>query len=318
MTPLPAAAWTQHSPSIRSTVIYWVARGTLRQIYRAWPLTERGIARLGVVERFFDRFPDPAGVSITFTTLGQIPVETTKPLRTGVAGPPEVTVLYLHGGAFVFCGPATHRRLCARLTIELGVPVHSIRYRSLPETDLGGIVDDAYQAYQALLEQLSPHSRIVVAGDSAGGFLAVKLCELAARDGLQAPAALVAYSPLIDLDGELDDGPWDTRDAYQPARTLRRLQQIWGDATETLPGARALQELDPAIFPPTLITLAAGELVEHAALSLTNHLAAAGRTIETHRWRRGVHAFPVLDYLTPESRSASQITIAFLRRTLGL
>lgn len=50
---------------------------------------------------------------------------------------------------------------------------------------------------------------------------------------------------------------------------------------------------------------------------MTEQLSEAGRTVETHRWHSGVHAFPVLNGLTPESRQAGELTVEFLRRVLG-
>lgn len=325
--PIARGAVTTHrSPSPESRLLYWGARATLRHVYRAWPLTDSGIRGLAAVERGFDRLPHPPGVRIESSMLGGVPVVTTTPAgvsadrssadRSAAGGVGDTVVLYLHGGAFVFCGPGTHRRLCGSLALGLGVPVHAVRYRKLPEVDLGGIVDDAFAAYRALANQLPGH-RIVLAGDSAGGFLAAKLCELAALDGIRPPAAVVGYSPLFDLDAQLREGHWLRRDAYQPASTVRRAQTLWAGRSEDLRGARSMLEVDPAVFPPTLITLAAGELVEGPALALTEHLSTADRVVQTHRWHSGVHAFPVLDSLTPESRQARDITIDFLRRELA-
>ncbi|WP_216695533.1 alpha/beta hydrolase [Dietzia psychralcaliphila] len=321
------AVTTHRDASPQSRALYWAARATLRQVYRVWPLTDAGIRGLAAVERGFTRLPHPAGVNVDQTTLGGVPAVTIAPesIHPELAGPEaagpdamaDVAVLYLHGGAFVFCGPSTHRRLCSSLATGLGAPVHSVKYRKLPEVDIGAVVDDVYRAYRALSAQLPAEHRIVVAGDSAGGFLAAKLCELAARDGTRRPAALVGYSPLVDLDGDLSDGSWFTRDAYQPASTVRRAQQLWASRPHQLPGCRSMLDCDPAVFPPTLITLAAGELVETAALALTERLHAAGRTVGTHRWHTAVHAFPVLDALTPESKRAGELTVEFLRRVLG-
>lgn len=322
MTSQPGPITTHRSPSPETRLLYWGSRATLRHVYRAWPLTETGIRRLAAVERGFTRLPHPSGVRVDTAELGGVPVVTTTPEEVGVgagAGAeaiPDLAVLYLHGGAFVFCGPGTHQRLCGSLAVNLGAPVHSVRYRKLPEVDMGAVVEDAYSAYRALSEQLPAGHRIVVAGDSAGGFLSAKLCELAALDGIRRPAAMVGYSPLYDLDCDLADGPWRRRDAYQPASTVRRAQELWAQQPERLRGARSMTEVDPEFFPPTLVTLAAGELIEARALALTERLHSAGGTVETHRWHTTVHAFPVLSGLFPESRQARDLTVDFLRTEL--
>ena len=305
---------TYRSPSPTSRVLYWGSRATLRHVYRAWPLTESGIRGLAAVERGFARLPHAPGVAVEASSLGGVPAVTTTP-RSGADGS-DVTVLYLHGGAFVFCGPGTHARLCSSLAVHLDAPIHAVRYRKLREVDLAALIDEVYSAYRSLAEQLPAGHRIVVAGDSAGGFLAAKICELAALDDVRAPAAMVGYSPLFDLDREVRDGSWFTRDAYQPAATLQRAQALWSRGPAGIRGERSMLEVDPEAFPPTLITLAAGELVEDGAIALTERLHAAGRTVETHRWYTAVHAFPVLDGLAPESRRARELTVEFLRRTL--
>ena len=305
---------TYRSPSPTSRVLYWGSRATLRHVYRAWPLTESGIRGLAAVERGFARLPHAPGVAVEASSLGGVPAVTTTP-RAGADGS-DVTVLYLHGGAFVFCGPGTHARLCSSLAVHLDAPVHAVRYRKLPEVDLAALIDEVYSAYRSLAGQLPAGHRIVVAGDSAGGFLAAKICELAALDDVRAPAAMVGYSPLFDLDREVRDGSWFTRDAYQPAATLQRAQALWSSGPAGIRGERSMLEVDPEAFPPTLITLAAGELVEDSAIALTERLHAAGRTVETHRWYTAVHAFPVLDGLAPESRRARELTVEFLRKTL--
>src|SRR5699024_1570970 len=176
MTTRTAGAVTTHrSPSRESTLLYWAARATLRHVYRAWPLTEAGIRGLAAVERGFTRLPLPRGVRVESRALGGVPVETTTPDAVAGDAAGDVAVLYLPGGAFVFCGPGTHRRVCGRLAQNLGAPVHSVAYRKLPEVDLGTVVRDAYAAYRALSDELPAGHRIVVAGDSAGGFLAAKL-----------------------------------------------------------------------------------------------------------------------------------------------
>lgn len=321
-TALSGPVTTYRSPSPESRALYWGARATLRHIYRAWPLTETGIRGLGTVEQAFARLPQPRGVNVEPSELGGVAVTSMNPepagdRRTGdEAALADTSVLYLPGGAFVFCGPATHARVCGSLAVTLGAPVHAVNYRKLPEVDLGAVVEDAYAAYRALSEQVPSGHRIVVAGDSAGGFLAAKLCELAARDGIRRPAAMVGYSPLFDLDREVRDSHRVYLDAYQPTSTVRRAQKLWAQQPDSVPGARSMLAVDPEVFPPTLITLAAGELIEPAALALTEQLHAASRPVETHRWHTAVHAFPVLDALTPESRQARELTVDFLHRAL--
>ena len=104
-------------------------------------------------------------------------------------------VLYLHGGAYCVGSPATHRALTSRLCWHTGLPVFALDYRLAPEHPFPAALDDALAAYQ----QLASQGPVVLAGDSAGGGLALATA-LALRDqGAVAPAALVLLSPWVDL-----------------------------------------------------------------------------------------------------------------------
>lgn len=323
--PVSEPVVTEHRVGARSELLYWAARAGLRNVYRFWPLTDTGVRLLHGVERAFAALPAPPGMTMVSTPLGGVDtvVMTPEPAAAGegTAGgqgaEPAATVVYLHGGAFLFCGPGTHRGISTRLATGLGVPVVVPRYRMLPEVDLQGIVEDAYAAYRDLVRSRPPGHPVVLVGDSAGSFLALKVCEWAALDGVPGPAAVVSYSPLYDLDAQLTDGPWWSRDAYMPSSTIRRAQKRWNAGVETLRGAHNVVEVDLAAFPPVLMTVAAGEMIEHGVLALTDRLRAAGRPVETHRWHHGVHAFPVLAGVTAESRDAVELTVRFLRRVLA-
>ncbi len=80
----------------------------------------------------------------------------------------------------------------------------SVRYRQLPEGSIGTSVKDAMAAYTALLETAENPNKIVVAGDSAGGYLAMKVAEITALRGITRPAAVVGYSPPL-LNVNLED-----------------------------------------------------------------------------------------------------------------
>ncbi len=88
----------------------------------------------------------------------------------------DTAMLYLHGGAFVVCGLGTHRSIAARLARACEMPVFSLEYRQLPAAGVGASVADAVDAYAELIRERH-YRRVIVAGDSAGGFLAAKVIE---------------------------------------------------------------------------------------------------------------------------------------------
>jgi monoterpene epsilon-lactone hydrolase len=112
----------------------------------------------------------------------------------------EHVVLYLHGGGYVMGSPATHRKLAGDISRAAGVPVLVPDYRLAPEHPHPSGFNDAIDSYRWLLDRVGDAGAIAVAGDSAGGGLAMAAL-IAARDaGGPLPAALVCLSPWVDLD----------------------------------------------------------------------------------------------------------------------
>lgn len=146
----------------------------------------------------------PDGIRATATTLGPRPALLVEPAERARAG----TILYFHGGSFVFGSPETALSLTGNLVARTGIRALSLDYRLAPEHPFPAAIDDALGAYRSLLDRGEDPRAIAFAGDSAGGGLTVTTC-LAARDAnLPMPAAIVAISPGLDLTrtGESMDG----------------------------------------------------------------------------------------------------------------
>ena len=107
-------------------------------------------------------------------------------------------VLYLHGGAFLTCGPYSHGRLVSMLSSFADSPVLVPNYRKIPKHSISEAIDDCYDGYRWLRRKGYQPDQIVLAGDSAGGYLALALAQRLLECGEQ-PAALVAMSPLLQL-----------------------------------------------------------------------------------------------------------------------
>lgn len=136
--------------------------------------------------------PDVAARPVTLGGVGAIELTV-----AGNTGP--VTVVYFHGGGYVVGSARTGARLAAELARRSGGRALSVDYRLAPEHPYPAAVDDGLAAYASLLADGGDPRAIVLAGDSAGGGLAIATL-LAARDrGLPAPAAAVTFSPWADV-----------------------------------------------------------------------------------------------------------------------
>jgi epsilon-lactone hydrolase len=223
-------------------------------------------------------------------------------------------VLYLHGGAFLTCGPYSHGRLVSMLSSFADSPVLVPNYRKLPEHSISGAIDDCYEGYQWLRRNgYQPH-QIVLAGDSAGGYLVLALAQRLLGSGEQ-PAALVAMSPLLQLATQpRATHPNAGSDAMFPPRAFDAFHGLITRAaahrnTDVDPDAlyEPLDHIRPGL-PPTLIHVSGCEVLLHDAQRAAQQLAAAGVPVELQVWPGQIHVFQLAGPMIPEAiRSLRQI-----------
>lgn len=171
-------------------------RQVLDTILRGGPLDLA--ADLAGQRRVFEEMtaghPLPADVRTSPRELGGVPAITVE-IEAAV---PAGTVLYFHGGAYVIGSARSSVGLAAEIARRARVRVVTVDYRLAPEHPYPAAVDDALAAYRGLLAETEP-GQVAVAGESAGGGLAIALL-VAARDaGLPMPASAVVFSPFADL-----------------------------------------------------------------------------------------------------------------------
>src|SRR3954471_7860687 len=141
-------------------------------------------------------------------------------------------VLYMHGGAFLTCGANSHGRLVTALSRYADSPVLVVNYRMIPKNSVGMALDDCYDAYEWLRLKGYEPDQIVLAGDSAGGYLSLALAErLQMEDEL--PAAVVTMSPLFEIDNEhRAQHPNVHSDAMFPAKAFHALVDLVEEAAK--------------------------------------------------------------------------------------
>ncbi|MGV0745028.1 alpha/beta hydrolase [Mycolicibacterium sp. XJ870] len=218
-------------------------------------------------------------------------------------------ILYLHGGAFLVCGANTHSGLVTSLSEYADSPVLVVDYRMVPKHSVGTAVDDCYDAYQWLRLTGYEPDQIVIAGDSAGGYLGLALAERLLEED-EVPAALVTMSPLFEIDNRARaDHPNIHRDAMFPAKAFDALVEIVEAA-----GARIdedvyepLDHIEPGL-PRTLIHVSGSEVLISDARKAAHLLAAAGVPVEVRVWPGQMHVFQIAGPMVAEAkRSLRQI-----------
>ncbi|KAB0633910.1 alpha/beta hydrolase [Burkholderia stagnalis] len=288
-------------------------RGFLRVGFRALigPPFGIGVQRR-VVGLLAPLMPGVGGMIRYRTHAGGVPAEVVAPKRGDSGG----AILYLHGGAFCVGGPGTHRSVTTRLADESGLAVWAPDYRLAPEHPHPAALDDALAAYAALRAQGHAPSRIVVAGDSAGGALALALAIALRERGEPAPAGLLLISPVTDaaLGGET----LATRRGDDPMIRRGWLEQglRWyhgaGAAT-----ARGPLDTDLRGLPPMLIQAGDQEVLLSDSVRLANHALACGVPcrLEVHqaRW----HVFHLQSFYLRSAREALRTLAGFARERVA-
>ena len=224
-------------------------------------------------------------------------------------------IVYMHGGAFLTCGAHTHGRLVTALSGYADAPVLVVNYRMIPKHSVGMALDDCYDAYQWLRLNGYEPDQIVLAGDSAGGYLALALAERLQREGQQAPAAMVTLSPLFEIDNETRANHPNIRsDAMFPPKAFTALVELIEAAAEkhVVDGKpeevyEPLDHIEPGL-PRTLIHVSGSEVLVSDARKAARRLAAAGVPVEVRVWPGQMHVFQLATPAVSEAnRSLRQI-----------
>jgi acetyl esterase/lipase len=232
-------------------------------------------------------------------------------------------VIYLHGGAFLTCGANSHGRLAEALSKFADAPVLVVNYRLLPKHSIGMALDDCHDAYQWVRLRGYEPDQIVLAGDSAGGYLALALAQRLQELG-EEPAALVAISPLLQLAKECKQAhPNIKTDAMFPAKAFDALVELVASAAakhkvDGKPEAvyEPLEHIKPGL-PRTLIHVSGSEVLLHDAQLAASRLAAVGVPAEVRVWPGQVHDFQLAAPMVPEAvRSLRQIG-EYIREATG-
>lgn len=220
-------------------------------------------------------------------------------------------VLYMHGGAFLTCGVNSHGRLTEALSKFADSPVLVVNYRMIPKHSVGMAVDDCYDAYKWLRLKGYEPDQIVLAGDSAGGYLALALAEKLQQEGLagETPAAIVTLSPLFEIDNTARaNHPNIHSDAMLPPKAFHALIELVEAAAERniVDGKpeevyEPLDHIEPGL-PRTLIHVSGSEVLLNDARKAAHMLAAAGVPVEVRVWPGQMHVFQIAGSAVKEAR----------------
>lgn len=196
--------------------------------------------------------------------------------RSGAHGvPSDRTMLYLHGGGYVAGSCRTHHRVTAALARHGTARIVALDYRLAPEHPYPAALDDAVTAVLALLEQVDHPRALAIAGDSAGGGLALATL-LALRDrGAALPGCAWLISPWTDLTRPAEDDPSCPPDPVLTAASLARSAAAYADGHDPFDPLISPAYGDFRSLPPMLVQVGAREMLIDDALAVIRAAAFA-------------------------------------------
>lgn len=258
-------------------------------------------------------YPLPDEVTVTAVDAGGVPAHWIS--APGAAG--GQVLVYLHGGGYQIGSLRSHAELAARLGRASGTRVLVPGYRLAPEHPFPAAVEDALTAWRWLrTAQGCPAHAAAVAGDSAGGGLAVAMMAALREHGDDVPAAAVLMSPWTDL--SCSGASITERDGEDPLFSPDMLRQL---AAGYLAGADPRSPLASPLFgplaglPPLLIQVGTAELLLSDSVDLAKAAAAAGVDVTLCTAEGLPHVYPGM-LGTPEAAEATDEAGAFLRGRL--
>ncbi|KAI9183708.1 hypothetical protein H9P43_004626 [Blastocladiella emersonii ATCC 22665] len=267
------------------------------------------------------------------------------PASSGPAPSPassDRVILWIHGGAYALGSVARARGNVARLVAVTGRPVFSLEYRLAPEHVFPAALHDAVAAFLYLtrVEGIAPHA-IVIAGDSAGGALAMTATLFLRDHGLAMPGGVALVSPLLDLD----------HSRLSPSETENAHLDILGDFSRAAAGevcfnapavylglhrtnadrvaiARTEHLASPIVdvgssdrqLPPVYISTGMAEMLADSNVlyaALLTRIPGRPRAVvhDIHRYR--VHVFPFLEARTRDAARAVERIARFVNDVVG-
>lgn len=301
----------QPRPGLLQRLLRALLRGALRLVFKrlvrppvplAWQ--RRIVAGLALSNR------PAAGVRFVAEHIDGVPLEI---VRAGTA-PAASVVLYLHGGAYCLGSPRTHRSLTSRLARLSGADVVVPDYRLAPEHPYPAALDDALSTYRWLLSRGYDPGRISLAGDSAGGGLALALALRLRELGLPQPARLLLLSPWVDLTFGGDSiSLLRDRDPMLAIAWIRHGAELYrGRRPAGDPGCSPLLA-DLAGLPPMLIQVGSDEVLLDDACRLAQRVSSVGGAVELEIYQGMWHVFQVHAGMLATADAALAVLVASAR-----
>jgi acetyl esterase/lipase len=252
----------------------------------------------------------PADVAVEPVVCDGVPAEWT---RTPAADPGRI-ILFLHGGGYVSGSIDSHRHMVAEVGRQARARTLALGYRLAPEHPFPAALQDTLAAIRFLLAQGVAPGRLALAGESAGGGLAVAAMVSLRAGGEPLPACVWLSSPWVDL--EQSGATMATKAGVDPLIQRGYLDEL---AAAYLHGADPRDPLVSPLhadlhgLPPLLIQAGSAETLLDDAVRFAGAAGAAEVRTTLEVWPDMIHAFHLFHPQLAAGRRALEAVGAFVR-----
>lgn len=233
---------------------------------------------------------------------------------TPIGAKPERVMLYLHGGWYSSAALANYRELLGRLAVACDARVLAIEYRKAPQHPFPAAIEDTVAAWKWLIADTAT-SKIVVAGDSAGGGLTMALMLTLREQGLEQPGAASLICPWVDL--ATTGGSLVANSAFDwgvPEEVERRAAMYVGERDRRDPLVSAVFA-DLRGLPRMLVQIGGAEMLYDQAHSLAERARQHGVDVTLEVAPDMVHDWHMFAGLAPEGRTAIERIGTFVKKS---
>ncbi|MGO4329112.1 alpha/beta hydrolase [Cupriavidus sp. 2TAF22] len=265
------------------------------------------------LDSLLGRYPVAPDVQVEAANVDGVPAEWT---MTPAADPARVLV-FLHGGAYISGSLLSHRHMVAQIGREARTRTLALDYRLAPEHPFPAALEDAIAGYRFLLSQGYEPANIALAGESAGGGLALATL-VSLRDlGIPLPACTWLSSPWTDL--EMTGESMVTKAAVDP---LIQKPYLLEAAAAYLNGASPRMPLvspvhaDLTGLPPMLIQVGTAETLLDDSIRLAQRAGEANLRARLELWPDMIHAWSLFYQQVDAGRRSLASMGAFVRAVL--
>ena len=256
----------------------------------------------------FGRFPKT--IQSQEITIDHIPAVWLIPIQTD----PHTAMLYLHGGGYMSGSIKSYRSTAGQIAEAGKIRTLLIEYRLAPEHPFPAALEDALLAYKWL--QKNGYKKIIIAGDSAGGGLALATVSSLRSKQDSIPELVICISPWLDVEPSGESMIANARlDPMLKKDDLKVCRYYVRDNDPHNPLISPLYA-DFTGFPPIALFVGSNEILLSDSTRLAEKAKEVGVDVQVKIWQGMWHVFPFFAPFIPESTQAINEVGFVIRRRI--